>query len=170
MSLFTLNQRISGLQAQINNLPPAQIPNLEDVLDKGNNAGTFDIDMNNQNILNCENIQLQTINDIPITTFQDTLEQVLTNGNEANNKSIILKSSINELELESNQINIFDDTDELSIDRFGITTKNELTLNVGLDIVINGDSIIETTAGGYASNYLKIKINGQYYKLQLLAN
>jgi hypothetical protein len=54
-----INQRINNLQAQLNALqpyPPPEIQTLSDVLIEGNNAGSNDIDMNNQNITNVTNL------------------------------------------------------------------------------------------------------------------
>ena len=45
--------------------PPVTIPSLEQVLIAGDSAGTMDVNMNNQNILNVNNINTTTINGIP---------------------------------------------------------------------------------------------------------
>ena len=84
-----------------------------------------------------------------------TLNAVLTNGNVATGSSA--------------SITLQDDTDSLNMTKAGLTTTTDLTLDIGNDLILNGDNIIETTAGGFTANYLKIKINGQYYKLQLLS-
>jgi hypothetical protein len=84
-----------------------------------------------------------------------TLNAVLTNGNVATGSSA--------------SITLQDDTDSLNMTKAGLTTTTDLTLDIGNDLIFNGDNILDTTAGGFTSNYLKIKINGQYYKLQLLS-
>jgi hypothetical protein len=84
-----------------------------------------------------------------------TLNAVLTNGNVATG--------------ETASITLQDGLDSLNMTKAGLTTTTDLTLDIGNDLIFNGDNIIETTAGGFTSNYLKIKINGQYYKLQLLS-
>lgn len=86
-----------------------------------------------------------------------TLNAVLANGNVATG--------------ETASITLQDDglVNSININKAGLTTTNDLTLDIGNDLILNGDNIIETTAGGFTANYLKIKINGQYYKLQLLS-
>jgi hypothetical protein len=86
-----------------------------------------------------------------------TLNAVLANGNVATG--------------ETASITLQDDglVNSININKAGLTTTTDLTLDIGNDLVLNGDNIVETTAGGFTSNYLKIKINGQYYKLQLLS-
>lgn len=86
-----------------------------------------------------------------------TLNAVLTNGNVATGSSA--------------SITLQDDglVNSININKAGLTTTTDLTLDIGNDLVLNGDNIVETTAGGFTANYLKIKINGQYYKLQLLS-
>jgi hypothetical protein len=80
-SQYNLNIRLSALEARINALvpvPPGYAYDLVSVLGVGNNAGTFDIDMNNNDILNVNNIDVATING---DTFD--LNGVLTAGNTA---------------------------------------------------------------------------------------
>ena len=38
------------------------------------------------------------------------------------------------------------------------------------DLVLNGANIQKTTAGAAGANFLRIKLNGVYYKIQLLAD
>lgn len=63
-----INQRINNLQAQINSIISGGgggVPtssNLADVLDNGNSAGAFDVNMNSQDILAVDNINTVTIN------------------------------------------------------------------------------------------------------------
>jgi hypothetical protein len=264
LNLASLNQRVNALTAKVNNIVPGGSQDLSQVLQEGNsagafdidmnnqdilngndiqlvsingiavsefqdtleqtlingnNAGTNDIDMNNQNILNCDNIQLVTINDIPIATFQDTLNQVLINGNTATGEtaSISLFGGVDDLVSSSltntqlvfsdtphlssmsaveqqfsgvtaaavlNEAGLsvvdtdvssilsatsiaFTDTDSLTLNKSGLTTTADLTLDVGTNLILNG-SLTETSAGGYSGNYLKLTINGVVYKLQLL--
>jgi hypothetical protein len=69
--------------------------NLGAVLVNGNSAGTTDIDMNNQDILQVDNINLTTINGsaYPPVVPADDLQAVLTAGNDAN-VSIVLKDNL----------------------------------------------------------------------------
>jgi len=84
-----------------------------------------------------------------------TLNAVLANGNVATG--------------ETASITLQDDIHSLNITKAGLTTTTDLTLDIGNDLIFNGDNILHTTAGGFTASYLKIKINGQYYKLQLLS-
>jgi hypothetical protein len=85
-SYYTLNNKYNQLLALLNSITGGGgggVPtssNLAVVLDNGNSAGTFDIDMNNNDILNCNNLQAVTINGNPIAGAQN-LNQVLTTGN-----------------------------------------------------------------------------------------
>ena len=79
----------------INGLPPAGAENLEQTLTIGNSAGTNDINMNSQDILAVNNINLATINGAayPPAAAADTLQQVLTAGNDSD-LSVILKDDL----------------------------------------------------------------------------
>jgi len=81
LNLASLNQRVNALTAKTSG--PGGSQTLSQVLQQGNGAGSSDIDMNNQSILACDDIELQTINGIAVAEFQDTLNQVLINGNTA---------------------------------------------------------------------------------------
>ena len=76
-----INQRINNLQAQLNALQPYPLPEIQtlsDVLIQGNNAGSNDIDMNNQNITNVTNI-----NGSAYPPAAPNLDAVLATGNTA---------------------------------------------------------------------------------------
>jgi hypothetical protein len=77
----------------INGLPPAGAENLEQTLTIGNSAGTNDINMNSQDILAVNNIDLATINGSAYPPTADTLQQVLTAGNDSD-LSVILKDDL----------------------------------------------------------------------------
>jgi hypothetical protein len=83
-----INQRINNLQSQINSIISGGVPttsNLADVLVNGNSAGSTDIDMNSQDILQVNNIDLVNINGsaYPPVIPVDNLQAVLTAGNTA---------------------------------------------------------------------------------------
>jgi hypothetical protein len=87
-SNYNLNIRLSALEARINALvppPPGYTYDLLSVLGIGNNAGTFDIDMNNNDILNCNDLDVVTINGgaYPPVVPADDLQATLTAGNTA---------------------------------------------------------------------------------------
>jgi len=65
--------------------PSVGVPNLETVLSQGNSAGTYDINMNNQNITNVNDISANTINgtSYPPPPSNPDLAQVLSQGNKA---------------------------------------------------------------------------------------
>lgn len=88
LSTYYLNQRISNIQAELNQLQASGLPtisNLGIVLNNGNSAGTKDINMNSQDILAVDNINLVTINGAayPPVVAIPNLTQVLTAGNSA---------------------------------------------------------------------------------------
>jgi hypothetical protein len=64
----------------------------------------------------------------------------------------------------------FTATDTITLNTSGLTTTVDLTLDVGNDLILSGANITATTAGGFTAEYLRVKINGIYYKLQLLAD
>jgi len=66
-------------------------------------------------------------------------------------------------------VSFTDGANTTTLNQAGISTTSDLTLDIGNDFVLNG-TITETSAGGYAGEYLKITINGTVYKLQLLMN
>jgi hypothetical protein len=80
-------------------------PPLSAVLSAGNSAGANDIDLNNQDILQVNNIDLTTINGsaYPPSVPADTLSDVLTAGNTANN-SIILTDGVNTTTIDETSI------------------------------------------------------------------
>ena len=77
ISNYTLNQKISNLQAQIQSLPT---PTLDAVLTSGNDAG-------GQSITNLNDVALTTINGLP-PAGAENLEQTLTIGNNAGSNDI----------------------------------------------------------------------------------
>ena len=90
-SNYNLNIRLSNLESRINSGVPTS-SDLADILLNGNSAGASDLDMNNNDILNCNNLQTNTINGNPVGVTP-TLQQVLTAGNDAN-LSIDLKNNL----------------------------------------------------------------------------
>ena len=65
--------------------PSVGVPSLETVLSQGNNADIYNIDMSGNDILNVDNIDLQTINGsvYPPPSVNPSLETVLNVGNKA---------------------------------------------------------------------------------------
>jgi hypothetical protein len=97
-SNFNLNWRVSYLESEIAKIAPIPIGgyNLANVLTIGNSAGANDIDVNNNDILQVNNIDLQTINGSaypPAPAPTPDLSAVLTAGNTANN-SIVLDDTL----------------------------------------------------------------------------
>jgi hypothetical protein len=73
-----------------------------------------------------------------------------------------------ETKITQGEIEITSDTDSMTLSPQGITTTTDLVLDIGGDFALDG-TITESTAGGFTGEYLKIKINGTIYKLQLLS-
>jgi len=117
-SNYQLNQRINYLQSEINNLPsPTPPQNLAGVLQEGNNAGSYSIDMNIQDINNVNNLNVNTINGstYPVPQITPSLSDVMTVGNSSG-------------------------TNDLNMNHNDITTVNNLTVN-NVDLTtINGSS------------------------------
>jgi hypothetical protein len=91
-SQYNLNIRVSGLEGLVNNLISTN--NLNGVLTNGNSAGTNDIDMNGQDILDVNNIDLTTINGSAYPPGGGgTLQNVLTAG-DTSDLSIILQDDL----------------------------------------------------------------------------
>lgn len=86
-SQYNLNIRLSNIESRLNALvppPPGFLYNLNSVLSVGNSAGTFDIDMNNNDILNCGDLDVVTINGSAYPPAIEDLQATLTAGNIAN--------------------------------------------------------------------------------------
>lgn len=88
VSNFVLNQRINTLQYEINQITgggSGGVPtssNLAHVLVNGNSAGVTDLNMNFNDILNCDNLQTNTINGSAVPSgLPNTLQEVLTANN-----------------------------------------------------------------------------------------
>jgi hypothetical protein len=91
-SNYNLNIRLSNIESRLNALipvPPGYTYDLTSVLGVGNSAGTFDIDMNNNDILNCNDLDVVTING---DTFD--LNGVLTAGSIATGQTILLNDAV----------------------------------------------------------------------------
>jgi len=92
-SYYTLDAKYNTLQAEIDAIIAGGggggSQNLASVLLVGNSAGATDINMNSNDILNCDNLQVTTINGsaYPPVVAADTLQAVLTAGNTATGAS-----------------------------------------------------------------------------------
>ena len=111
ISNYTLNQKINAILGKTSGLP--SVIDLDTTLTTGNNAGTNDIDMNNNDILQVNNIALTTINGgaYPPVVADNTLTEVLTAGNDAGGLDI---TNLNQLSL-SGTSTITDSTGDLVI-------------------------------------------------------
>jgi hypothetical protein len=95
-SNYNLNIRLSNIESRLNALvpvPPGYTYDLTSVLGVGNSAGTFDIDMNNNDILDCNNLDVVTINGAvypPVET--QGLQEVLDINNTAIDQAVIIES------------------------------------------------------------------------------
>ena len=93
ISNYTLNQKINAILGKTSGLP--SVIDLDSTLTAGNNAGTNDIDMNNNDILQVNNIDLTTINGgaYPPTITTPNLDAVLTTGNSAGTNDIDMNNN-----------------------------------------------------------------------------
>jgi hypothetical protein len=103
-SNYNLNIRLSAIEARLNALvpvPPGYTYDLLSVLGVGNNAGTFDIDMNNNNIDNVVDINgnpvvidLQTAcnNNSGISNFLPANTATITSTNFTNARQLVLNA------------------------------------------------------------------------------
>ena len=107
ISNYILNQKINAILGKTSGLP--SVINLDTTLTTGNNAGSNDIDMNNQDILNVDNIDLTTINGsaYPPVVASPDLDAVLTTGNNAGSNDIDMNNQ-----------------DILNVDNIDLTTIN----------------------------------------------
>jgi hypothetical protein len=95
-SNYNLNIRLSNIESLLKSLgpiPPGYLYDLNSVLGVGNSAGTFDIDMNNNDILDVNNIDVVTINGSVYPPVVEDLQATLTAGNDSN-LSILLKDNL----------------------------------------------------------------------------
>jgi hypothetical protein len=149
-SQYNLNIRVSGLEGQINNLISTN--NLTGVLTNGNSAGTNDIDMNGQDILDVNNIDVSTINGsaYPPVVAGDTLQTVLTAG-DTSDLSIILVDDIN-TPTKQNIISATDITlNDITTGDNSVLTTQTLTLNQSVSTnsaVLNGNGTFALTDNG----------------------
>jgi hypothetical protein len=74
--------------------------------------------------------------------------------------------------LSASQLQLNQDTpaETITLTTAGLATTADLTLDIGNDLVLNGAEITTQVAGGFTAEYLRVKINGIYYKVQLLAD
>jgi hypothetical protein len=107
ISNYILNQKINALLGLTSGLP--SVIDLDTTLTTGNNAGSNDIDMNNQDILNVDNIDLTTINGsaYPPVVATPNLQTVLAAGNSAGSNNINMNGQdiINADDVDLNTIN-----------------------------------------------------------------
>jgi Chaperone of endosialidase len=158
---YNLNARLSYLENLVGSGSLPTTSPLVDVLNNGNNAGTYDINMNNQNILQVTNIDVDTINGNPYppVVASNNLTDVLNAGNTATN-SISLNNTgtgTNVISLLPNSsptnpaITLTDGTTTNTIDKNGYTTRNT---NANLTYYLNfsnssttGTGAIQKTSG-----------------------
>jgi hypothetical protein len=144
-SYYTLNNKYNQLLAILNSITGGGgggVPtssNLAVVLGNGNSAGTFDIDMNNNDILQVDNIDLVTINGsaYPPVAVVPTLQEVLSAGNQTD-QTIQLFDSISSPTVTTN------------LQYFGISSNSNLTFQTSagtLDIT-SGDYLNLTATNG----------------------
>ena len=155
-SNFNLNQRVSYLESEIGKIAP--IPpggyNLDNVLTIGNSAGTNDIDLNNNDILQVNNIDVLTINgSVSLTFTQNSTNPSLSIGS----GDFVLNADTNRLLLNANDnqfyLGNYSNTNAPVINSGGVGMNLEInsrsgTTNIGdCDNAFNGTkiSVVDTT-------------------------
>jgi hypothetical protein len=141
-SNYNLNIRLSNLESKINGGGIPTSSNLADILLNGNSAGASDIDMNNNDILNCNNLQAVTINGNPIGGAQD-IDQVLATGDTATGKQILLNATLPNTEFtlyKPDEIQVSD-----GVNTTAFFTPTTLDYNDGTAISATWEDIINTT-------------------------
>ena len=123
LNLTSLNQRVNALTAKVNTLSGSA--NLAGVLTAGNSAGTNDIDMNNQDILNVNNIDVVTINGSTYPPAVEDLSTTLLAGNTADNSIILTDGVLETMTLQKKQLTSAND------DGTGILTNATLKNDFG---------------------------------------
>jgi len=113
-STYILNQRISNIQTEINEIISGVIPvpsssTLSQVLTNGNDGGGKSI--TNVNQITCNQLNYTTLNP-PVSGGSQNLSQVLTTGNSANN-TITLTDTTNSNALTVSSITISTGTNQL---------------------------------------------------------
>jgi hypothetical protein len=130
------------------------------VLTNGNSAGGSNINMNNQDILSCDNLQVATINGsaYPPATTIPTLTQVLTAGNTANNSITLTDGSVSNT-TNKNSITLTDGTLSTQV----LVGSNIITNGAGdtNTVTATSQTITDNASSGNSSySYNSISING----------
>ena len=168
-SNYNLNIRLSALEARINALvppPPGYTYDLLSVLGVGNNAGTFDIDMNANDILDVNNIDLVTINGSAYPPAETQgLQEVLDINNTAIDQSVILESlgtgtQIVRSTLQADPTN--NSNLELRLVEPGVSV-SLVTANSNASVPQIGTTFIDSGSGASAQNSVRSQLNQSQY-------
>jgi len=167
-SNYNLNIRLSAIEARLAGLlpPPGYTYDLTSVLGVGNSAGTFDIDMNNNDILNCNDLDVVTINGAvypPVET--QGLQEVLDINNTAIDQSVILESlgtgtQIVRSTLEADTTN--NSNLELRLVEPGVSV-SLVTANSNASVPQIGTTFINSGSGASAQNSVRSQLNQSQY-------
>lgn len=168
-SNYNLNIRLSALEARINALvppPPGYTYDLLSVLGVGNSAGTFDIDMNANDILDVNNIDVVTINGSaypPVET--QGLQEVLDINNTAIDQAVILESlgtgtQIVRSTLQADPTN--NSNLELRLVEPGVSV-SLVTANANASVPQIGTTFINSGSGASAQNSVRSQLNQSQY-------
>jgi len=145
-SNYNLNIRLSALEAKVAGGGVPTSSDLADVLLNGNSAGVTDIDLNFNDILNCDNLQTNTINGSAVPSgLPNTLQEVLT----ANNITDLTAEFRNNLSTPT-YINTISSTGMSSNNDLGINSSVDINLtapNGSISATSNTDLNIESTNG-----------------------
>ena len=99
-----------------------------------------------------------------ITTLEtiktDILSSIQTLSTDITNLQTQLTTNIDQLLTDLGIVNNKDNS----------ISSTDLTLSIEDNLILNGNNIVESIAGGYTNKYLRVKINNQFYKIQLLSD
>jgi hypothetical protein len=133
----------------------------------GTIAITSDLYLSNANIYVNDSpviIGNNTINGNGYTAFTiNNVEQARLNSNGFN---VVGSMTFQSGGVSNASINVNGSTQTLTI----ANGSGDIAIATDADIVLNGTTMLTNTAGAPTGNYIRIKINGTYYKLALLAD
>ena len=168
-SNYNLNIRLSNIESRLNALvpvPPGYTYDLTSVLGVGNSAGTFDIDMNANDILDCNNLDVVTINGAvypPVET--QGLQEVLDINNTAIDQAVIIESLGTGTQLVRSTLQA-DPTNNSNLELRLVepaVSVSLVTANANASVPQIGTTFINSGTGATAQNTIRSQLNQSQY-------
>lgn len=146
----------------------------EDIIAGSGSVGTLNSVLANGNTATGSTASI-TLQGTPQQNVITPTNIILTDGDltsdlRAEYLDFVNASTTTQTVLDSSVIIMNDGADSIQMALGGITTTADLTLEVGNDFILNGTNLTAGTSGGFTAQYLRVKINGTYYKMALLAD